>query len=121
MPDARSVPTREEELERAVVTRGLRLGVLVSAALLISGMAAWVAGGQPVLKPFHAWGIGSHFNWAHASGFLLSAGVLGLVFTPILRVALLAWVYLRLRDFTFFAVALGVLALLAISAALGAL
>lgn len=121
MADVRPVLTREQELERSVVTRGLRFGVILSAALLLSGTVTWVAAGQPVLKPFHAWGSGSQLTWAHASGFLLSAGVLGLVFTPILRVLLLVSVYLRLRDFTFFTVSLAVLALLGISAVLGAL
>ena len=119
MPDPRVILSREQDLERAVVTRGLRVGVLFSAALIVAGMTAWILGGQPVLRPFNAWGTAADPNWRHPAGLLLSAGLLGLVLTPVLRVILLAWVYARLRDFTFLAVSLGVLALLLLSALLG--
>jgi uncharacterized membrane protein len=120
MAEERRAISREQELERAIVTRGLRMGVWVSATLILLGLSAWVAGGRPVLQAFHVWGREAHFTWAHASGFLLSAGILGLVFTPILRVILMAWVYWRLGDRVFLAVSLLVLALLVLSASLGA-
>ena len=120
MLEERVVPTREQEMERAIVTRGLRFGVVVSATLILAGLLAWVLAGQPVLTSFHAWGREARFTWAHLSGFLLSAGILCLVFTPILRVVLLAWIYWRLRDRIFLAVSLLVLALLALSMLLGA-
>lgn len=120
MPESRPTLTPEQELERAVVTRGLRLGVVASASLIVGGLLAWILAGQPVLLPFHAWGPQLHLTWTHLAGFLLSVGILGLVLTPMLRVALLAWVYFRLRDRAFLAVSLTVLALLALSAVLGA-
>lgn len=120
MPEPLVPLTPEQELERSIVTRGLRFGIIASALLIGAGMLVWILAGQPVLQPFHAWGRETGFPSNHPSGLLLSAGILGLVLTPILRVVLLAWVYFRLRDLAFLAVSLVVLTLLILSAGLSA-
>lgn len=79
-------------LERAAA-RALRAGVLASAAVLLVGLVLWEirsAAATPVLD----------------------TGLVALMGTPVLRVAVSAVAYLRARDWFFVATTLGVLAIL---------
>ena len=78
----------------------LRAGALGSGALLVLGLAG------------NALGLGG--------GPLLSAGLVVLVATPVLRVLFLTVSFARARDWRMTAVSLAVLALLGLAAALGA-
>lgn len=80
--------------DNARIAALLRGGVLVSGALLVLGLAA---GSTPVLR----------------------AGLLTLMCTPLARVAALAALYARRRDWPFFWISAGVLALLGVGVLLG--
>lgn len=73
----------------------LHAGVLVSAVLLAAGLLLTMAG-----------------LWPEAGRALLHAGLLVLMATPMLRVAISALEYLRLRDWFFFATSFAVLLVL---------
>ncbi|GFO68116.1 hypothetical protein GMLC_16950 [Geomonas limicola] len=77
-----SVETRHDAIE-LVLARLLRLGSLVAAALLAVGLAAMVAG-LSVIAPK-----------------LITAGLLVLLGTPILRVVTAAVIFIRERDWYF--------------------
>jgi uncharacterized membrane protein len=76
-----------------VLGRVLVTGVVVSACFLAAGIAAYLANGR-------------------ASGMLLRAGLVTLMATPILRVAVSVAEYARLRDWFFTFIALAVLGVL---------
>lgn len=80
----------------------LRAGVAVSGALMGAGLAWWAARGGP------------------AGEGLLRWGVLILLCTPVARVAALTAEHLRRREWGFASAGLSLLAMLALSAALGA-
>lgn len=74
----------------------LRAGVSVSAALLGAGLLLTLAG-----------------LWPGARAWLLHVGLLVLMATPILRVAVSATEYLRQRDWFFFTTSVAILLVLA--------
>ena len=83
-------------LERLLATLMLR-GVQLSAAFLVFGLAAWLSR----LEPYGSW--------------LLTAGLLVLMATPMLRVAVSVVEAARLRDWFFIATAVAVATLLTVS------
>jgi hypothetical protein len=98
----------------------LLAGLLVSSALLISGLFATLLNGQPRPEgpppPFRE----VMFAAAEGNGAaLIYVGLLVLIGTPILRVAVLALGWGIAANWRFLAVSLAVLALLAISFFLG--
>lgn len=78
--------------------RLLIVGVIVSAALLTAGLALWLA---------HPDGF--------AAGWLLNAGLVVLMATPIMRVFVSFAEYVRIRDWLFVATTLVVLVELAVT------
>lgn len=83
---------------RTVVSRSLRGGVILSGMLIAAGLSLGPTGAGPVL---------------------LRAGLLALILTPVLRIAVLAAAFARGRQWNFFWVCAGLLALLGLSAAVG--
>ncbi|MEP6916121.1 MAG: DUF1634 domain-containing protein [Acidobacteriota bacterium] len=95
----RSAPDSLAHLER-LMGRLLVTGVTVSAVLLAAGLALWLAHPSP------------------ASLWLLNAGLVVLMATPILRVLVSFAEYLRLRDWLFVGATVVVLVELALTVAL---
>jgi uncharacterized membrane protein len=83
----------EANLGRLLVT-----GVVASAVLLAAGLAVWLA------QPNH-----------RAAAWLLNAGLMVLMATPILRVMVSFAEYVRIRDWLFVATTILVLAELAVT------
>lgn len=85
----------EEQIARleSAAAQALRAGVLAAAALLLAGLALWEIGSA-------------------AAAAVLNAGLVVLMGTPVLRVAVSAVAYLRARDWFFVATTLGVLGIL---------
>jgi uncharacterized membrane protein len=94
------VETPIERLERRL-GRLLQTGVLASAAFLGVGLIAWMAAGTT----------------AFSSG-MLTSGLMILMATPIMRVAVSLIAYVRMRDWFFVATTVGVFLLLAVTVAL---
>jgi uncharacterized membrane protein len=112
----------QERLHRMeeVLSWILRGGVLLSAALIIVGMAlifvtgdtsnpfcvmepGWIIGGSPFLEPSH----------------VLFMGFAVLIMTPIIRVAASIMMYLRARDFPFTIITITVFMILLLSMMFG--
>ncbi len=91
-PDPRGMARLERHLGRLLIT-----GVLASAVALAAGLALFLAAPGPL------------------SSDLLAAGLVVLMATPMLRVAVSVAEYVRMRDWFFVAVTLVVLAELAVT------
>jgi uncharacterized membrane protein len=89
------VRASEEQVTRfeASAVRALRAGVVAASALLLTGLVLWEVGSA-------------------AAPRVLDAGLVVLMGTPVLRVAVSAVAYLRARDWFFVATTLAVLAVL---------
>jgi uncharacterized membrane protein len=86
---------------RTVVSRSLRGGVVLSGLLIAAGLTLGALG-------------------AHRVGIdLVRAGLLALIATPVLRIAVLAAAFARERQWRFFCVCAALLVLLGLSAAAG--
>ncbi len=114
----RSGPRPERSLE-ATLGRLLLAGVVFASAILLVGLATALATG------LDTWGLSSPStfpDWGTAAGLgaaLLFAGVIVLVFTPVLRVAVALGLFARARDARFVAVTLVVFLLLTITTVVG--
>jgi uncharacterized membrane protein len=100
----------------------LRLGVALSCSLLGVGILADAV--DPIafgtIKPGHIPLLLRAL--AHGSpAAMMHIGILVLLITPVARVFALAWSFLKERDFTFATISIGVLLLLIISFAVGAM
>lgn len=100
----------------------LRLGVGISSALFIVGILADAV--DPIafgtIKPDHIPLLARAL--AHGSpAAMMHIGILVLLITPVARVFALAWSFLKERDFTFATISIGVLLLLIVSFAVGAM
>jgi uncharacterized membrane protein len=91
-----SLSRLEEHLERLLIA-----GVILSAALLAAGLVLWLTNPD-----------------ALAAGWLLNAGLVALMGTPILRVVVSFAEYVRMRDWLFVGMTLMVLAELALTVAI---
>lgn len=76
-------PTKHEAIEM-VLARLLRIGSLIAAALLSVGICAMLLGGYAVVAPR-----------------LITAGLLALLATPIMRVAVAGVIFVREKDWRF--------------------
>lgn len=95
--------TRADSLQRLEVTLGrlLQTGVFSSAIALAAGLVLWLAGGETAL----------------ASG-TLTAGLVILMATPIMRVLVSLVAYVRMRDWLFAGTTVLVFVLLAVTVTL---
>ena len=84
-----------------VVGAALRGGTAISSFLIFCGLLFSWCGVEP--------GEG-----------LLRTGIAALILTPVLRVAVLAWAFARLRDWRYLAASLGVLCVMGLSLLVGA-
>jgi uncharacterized membrane protein len=93
----------EDALQRLEMTLGrlLHAGVIASAICLAAGLVAWMARGSST-----------------ASTTLLTIGLIVLMATPIVRVAVSLVAYVRMRDWFFVATTVMVFVLLAATVAL---
>ena len=96
-----STPDRSLEWLEQALGRVLQAGVLVSAACLAIGLIASMIG-----------------DATSATNAALTAGLMMLMATPILSVAVSLLVYVRLREWLFVATTVAVFVLLAITVAL---
>ncbi len=100
----------------------LRAGVMLSALLVVAGMAVTI-----VHHPAHIIGMRMHspqevlraIREGHGQGIAM-LGLLLLIATPVLRVAVSIAIFARERDFAFVAITTTVLLLLLLSFVLGA-
>lgn len=106
------------------ISNTLRIGVLVSAAILSCGLLLLFARGHDPgdAATFHQLVHASstsislrellnHLRDAHSSD-VIRLGILALILTPVLRVAMTAWLFLAQRDWVFLAIVLVVLGVL---------
>lgn len=119
-PEERGVPGRM----RGLVSRVLRGGVALAAALLVVGLALLVARGPVALltapPPFSLGQLVAGLVAATPSAYLL-LGFLVLVLTPVTRVVISVGLFASAGDRTFLALTLFVLAVLVSSVVLGVL
>jgi uncharacterized membrane protein len=87
-PQAEALGRLEQQLARLLIA-----GVIVSAVLLAAGLALWLADPRSAL-----------------STWLLNAGLIALMATPIMRVVVSFVEYVRMRDWVFVALTVVVLA-----------
>jgi uncharacterized membrane protein len=92
----------------------LRIGVIVATALVLLGLASYVAGGQghdrtaldaalgrrTAIRPLHAADILSDLRDGEPPA-LIQLGLLALILTPVARVALTVLLFKRQRDWPF--------------------
>ncbi len=111
----------DDRLE-VVISRILQTGVLVAAAILLLGVAAWIgrgdAGYPPPGYPTRAGEVLAGLREGRPAA-VLQAGLLVLLMTPVVRVAASAVVFWVQGDRLFTALTLAVLGLLALGLALG--
>jgi uncharacterized membrane protein len=123
MPASR--PGWTDEQVEQMVGRLLQIGVLVAALVVLVGGIVYLIHdglasadhhhfhGEPkALRSF--WGIGTEATDLRSRG-LMQLGLLLLILTPVSRVALTVFAFIRQRDYTFIAVTLIVLGLLVYS------
>jgi|GEM_PF-327183 len=79
----REEPAKHEAIE-LVLARLLRIGSIIAAALLAAGIGAMLLGGHAVVGPR-----------------LITAGLLALMATPIMRVVVAGLIFTRDRDWRF--------------------
>jgi len=107
---------------RNLMSTILRLGVLVSCSLFLVGILADAV--DPIafgtIKPSHI-PLLFHALIHGSPAAMLHIGVLVLLVTPVARVAAMVWTFARERDTTFAVISIGVLLLLIVSFAIGAI
>jgi uncharacterized membrane protein len=97
-----------------LISYSLRIGVLASALLGLTGLISWVATGTVNLSAISGSGVGNTIASAFAgnpSG-LIYLGVAVLVATPVFRVALSTFYFASQRDKRFVMITLAVLSML---------
>jgi uncharacterized membrane protein len=128
-PAAPSIPRRHEERNvppalQGLVSRFLRVGVLLSGALLLAAVVLEAATGHGSLLAFAApsggGGIGTFLEHGGAPALAL-LGVLVLIATPLSRVALSTALFAASGDRTFALITLFVLAILGVTIVVGVL
>ncbi len=110
-----------EEVEAAITALTLKAGVLLSCGLLVIGIAIAVIHPTATgpLKPGHILQLPAAIA-SGSSAAMVHLGLLVLMITPLARIVVLAYEFLRERDYSFAMISLGVLLLLILSFALGA-
>jgi uncharacterized membrane protein len=109
---------QDADMQR-IISRTLRTGVIISAVLVMTGGLLYLVKYGASVPDHHAF-LGKPSDFLHFRGILSDAfswrsrgiiqlGLLALIATPILRVALSAWIFLKERDFTYMVVSLIVL------------
>ncbi|TAK72869.1 MAG: DUF1634 domain-containing protein [Dehalococcoidia bacterium] len=106
------------------ISNTLRIGVLIAAAILSCGLVLlFVRGHEPgdaatLHQLIHSRStavslrqIIDHLRDPHASD-IIRLGILALILTPVVRVAMTAWLFLALRDWVFLAIVLVVFGVL---------
>ncbi|HBL16310.1 MAG TPA: hypothetical protein DD417_06000 [Elusimicrobia bacterium] len=102
-----------------VIARVLTLGLLMSLALMIAGLALSSLRGGAGIPQTTSWTFLSADLLRLDPAALMSLGILVLLLTPVLRLTALLFAYLRKGDWLFAALAGFVLAVLALSVRLG--
>jgi len=125
MPQAPVPTTAEDTAVERLVSIVLRGGVLAAAAVTASGGALYLArhGGEPINytafngEPASLRGLAGIVQGAMGgrAEWIIAAGLLLLIATPIARVAVLLMVFIRERDRLYVAVSTVVLAVLLLS------
>jgi uncharacterized membrane protein len=106
-----------------LIGRTLRIGVVTSAALIILGLLLFFATGKGPQTIDEALGKTGELAQVRPSMIIdglrdtspesyIQLGILVLILTPIIRVAMTAWLFARQRDWTFVALATIVLCIL---------
>jgi uncharacterized membrane protein len=109
-PADASLEPREADAVDRVVRVVLGTGLIVSSLLLIAGFAAWALNGSDVPASVHGpIAAARELTQLEPIGFF-SLGLLLLILTPFARVVGTVVVFLRLRDWRYGLVSLGVLA-----------
>jgi uncharacterized membrane protein len=110
-----------EEVETSITALTLKAGVLLSCGLLLLGIAVQTI--HPVasvpLKPGHILQLPAAIL-SGSSVAMVHLGLLVLMITPLARIVVLAYEFLREHDYSFAMISLGVLLLLVLSFILGA-
>lgn len=101
------------------VHRTLLAGLMVSGVLLAAGIAMMLAQGHPQAAKYESFSMLIHDAGRLNGQAVTTLGLLALMITPILRVAVLLMGWATQRQWRFAGVALAVLVLLCISLALG--
>ncbi len=110
-----------EEVEAAITGLTLKYGVLLSSGLLLAGLAVDVIHPMEAgpLKPEHVFDLPGAIAHGSAAA-MVHLGLLVLMITPLARIIVLAYEFVRQRDYSFALISLGVLLLLVLSFVLGA-
>ncbi len=106
------------------ISNTLRVGVLISAAILSCGLLLLIGRGhdpgdaaslhQLIHSPSTSISLRqllNHLRDVHSSD-VIRLGILALILTPVVRVAMTAWLFLAQRDWVFLAIVLVVLGVL---------
>jgi uncharacterized membrane protein len=105
-------------LERGIVSRALRVGVVVSAALMLAGVAMAGVKGRLRAHPVRISHLLTRLHGGHPSAYM-ALGILLLLATPIARVLLLVAGFSYARDWRFAAIASTVAVLIGVAIVLG--
>lgn len=101
---------KKDESRTIAVT--LRSGVAASALLLLAGIVAGLRQSPPMLlSPREVWSMGADLAAFRAEA-LIHAGLLLLMATPVARVVVVAWNFVRRKESAFAVISIGVLLLL---------
>ncbi|HAM35770.1 MAG TPA: hypothetical protein DEB40_06485 [Elusimicrobia bacterium] len=98
--------------EGRLVSRVLRIGMWASGVLMAAGLILAALRPAPLPAGSPRWGLILREAFCGNGAALALLGILALVATPYLRVALLVVTYARARQWRFLAVSLAVLAML---------
>lgn len=119
--DTKERRSEAEEVE-AIVSRVLRIGVLISAAVIVAGLILLlIAGNTGYPEGTYPVSPGAAVAGAAAlkPAAVLQTGLMLLILTPVLRVAASLFIFLKERDYLYVVITLIVLVILAVSFLLG--
>lgn len=111
---SREAPSQDAKL----IERWLQAGLGASALLMIAGLAVQISSGERISTAVGLFELGRRGKLPLGEQ-LMGLGILILALTPALRVVMLAFLWLRERDYRFVIVSIAVVLTLALAIVLG--